>query len=130
MRNLAAALAAFVLLCGGSAGAATRGGTFVFSPIADCIFLDPVFTQQNPDIWVSLNIYDTLLHPSSDAKSLEPGLAKSWEVAPDAMSVTLTMRPGIQFADGSPIGVSDVKFSLDRARDKASGEFNFLLESI
>jgi peptide/nickel transport system substrate-binding protein len=130
MKTIVSALAAIILFGVASAGAVTRGGTFTFSPIADCISLDPVFTQQNPDIWVALNIYDTLLHPSADAKSLEPGLASAWTVAPDAKSVTLTLRAGTKFADGSPIEVSDVKFSLDRARDKASGEFNFLLESI
>ena len=42
--------------------AATRGGTLVYGRQTDCIYLDPVHTAQNEDIWVSLNLYDTLKH--------------------------------------------------------------------
>lgn len=132
MKKLALIFAVVFGLGGAGADAAdvTRGGTFVYSTSADCIFLDPVNTQQNPDIWISLNIFDTLLHPSADGKTVEPALASAFKVADDALSITFTIRPNIKFADGSPIELSDIKFSLDRARDKASGEFNFLLESI
>ena len=130
MKRFFVLVTGLLLLGAGSADAATRGGTFVFATRADVIFLDPVFTQQNPDIWISLNIHDTLLHPSLDGKTLEPGLASAYSVSPDAQTVTLTLRQGAKFADGSPILTSDVKFSLDRARDKESGEFNFLLDSI
>lgn len=130
MNRMIAWVIAFVVLCGSTAWAenVTRGGNFRFGVQADVVFLDPVFTQQNPDIWVSLNIYDTLIQPSIDGQGLEPGLASSYELAPDAKSVSLTLRPGIKFADGSPIELSDVKFSLERAR--VSGEFKFLLETI
>ena len=39
MKTIVSILAAFILLGIASAGAVTRGGTFTFSPIADCIFL-------------------------------------------------------------------------------------------
>jgi peptide/nickel transport system substrate-binding protein len=128
MKRLATLAAVLTLFGAGSAQALTRGGTFTYSPEADCIFLDPAFTQQNPDIWVALNIYDTLLHPSADGKTVVPGLASSYEVSPDALTITLKLRPGIKFSDGSAIEPSDVKFTLDRAH--VSGEFAFLLESI
>ena len=35
--------------------AANRGGTLVFARQTDCIYLDPVHTSQNADIWLSLN---------------------------------------------------------------------------
>ncbi len=40
--------------------AATRGGTMVFGRAIESQFLDPVHTSQNADIWLSLNLYDTL----------------------------------------------------------------------
>ena len=130
MRKFAVLLGALVLGHAAPVDAASRGGTFVYSPRADVIFLDPVHTQQNPDIWIALNLYDTLIRPSADGKKLEPGLASAYELSPDAKTVSLTLRPGTKFADGSPITAGDVKFSLDRARDKTSGEFNFLLKAI
>src|SRR4029078_9796023 len=129
MNRMIAWVIAFVVLCVSPAWAEniTRGGSFKFGVPADVVFLAPVFTQQNPDIWVSLNIYDTLIQPNADGQGLEPGLASSYELAPDAKSVSLTLRPGAKFADGSPIQPRAVKFSLERAR--VSGGFKFLWES-
>ena len=125
---LAAAFAALLIV---PAQAATRGGTLVFGRAMESQYLDPVHTSQNADIWLSLNLYDPLLMASADGKSVEPGLASAWTVSPDGMTVTFTMRPGIKFADGSPIELSDVKWSLDRARSKETGgDFSFLLWSI
>jgi peptide/nickel transport system substrate-binding protein len=111
--------------------AATRGGTLVFGRAIESQYLDPVHTAQNADIWLALNLYDTLLQPSADGKTVEPGLAQSWKVSDDGKTITFTMRPGLKFADGSTLAPSDVKWSLDRARTKESGgEFQFLLASI
>ena len=113
------------------AQAATRGGTLVFARQQDSIFLDPVHTAQNADIWLCLNLYDTLLQPTPDGKGVQPGLASEHQVSADGKTVTLKLRPGLKFADGSPIGVSDVKWSLARAASKEEGgEFAFLLASV
>ena len=115
-----------------STHAATRGGTLLFGRYADSQYLDPVHTAQNTDIWLSLNLYDTLLLAGSDGKGeVKPGLATGYRISDDGKTVTLTIRPDIKFADGSPIELSDIKWSLDRARDKGTGgEFAFLLSSI
>lgn len=111
--------------------AATRGGTLVFARITDSLYLDPVHTAQNPDIWLSLNIYDTLLQPSADGKGVTPGLASSYATSTDGKTMTLTLRPNLKFADGSPLQVSDVKWSLERASAKATGgQFESLLSAI
>lgn len=46
----------------------------VFGRYADSQFLNPVFNHLNSDIWVLTNINDTLLQPSSNGKSVTPGL--------------------------------------------------------
>jgi peptide/nickel transport system substrate-binding protein len=132
MRRLASCIFALsLLLLAMPAFAATRGGTLVFGRQTDCIYLDPVHTAQNADIWIALNIYDTLIQPSDDGKGLQPGLASTWTTSPDGKTVTLKLRPNLKFADGSALGVSDVKWSLDRASKKGEGgEFQFLLASI
>ena len=40
--------------------------------------------------------------------------------------VTLTLRQGVQFADGKPLTAEDVKWSLDRARNPNNGIWGFL----
>lgn len=131
MLKLAGGAAAFSALPGFEARAAKRGGTLTFARAADSIYLDPVKTEQNADIWISLNIYETLIQPSADGKSLVPALAESWAMDPSGKTITLKLRPGLKFGDGSPITVSDVKWSLDRARSKEEGgDFAFMLQSI
>ncbi len=114
------------------ASAAVRGGTLVFGRAIESQYLDPVHTAQNADIWLALNLYDTLLAPAADGKGgVEPGLATGYKVSDDGRTVWLTLRPGLKFADGSALALSDVKWSLDRARAKETGgEFAFLLASI
>ncbi len=121
-----------MLFAAHGASAAVRGGTLVFGRAIESQFLDPVHTSQNADIWLSLNLYDTLLLAADDGKGdPQPGLATGYQVSADGKTVTLTMRPGIKFADGSAIELSDVKWSLDRARGKdTGGDFAFLLSSI
>ena len=75
--------------------------------------------------------YDTLTQPTDDGKSVVPGLASSWEVSQDGKAMTFKLRSNLKFADGSPLTVEDVKWSLERAANKASGgQFQFLLASI
>ncbi len=115
---------------GGEAQAVTRGGKMTFARNADSLFLDPVLNERNVDIWILTNLFDTLLEPSADGKSVVPGLATGYRISDDGLSFTLTLRPGTKFSDGSPITVGDVKWSLDRARDPKNGTWNFLLDSI
>ncbi|WP_172299750.1 ABC transporter substrate-binding protein [Pseudoruegeria sp. HB172150] len=132
MKNLTltAACIAALMTAGTSAVGQERGGVMTYGRYADSLFLDPVLNDANVDIWILSNMYDTLLLPSADGKSVEPGLASEWSVADDAMSVTLTLRDGIMFSDGSPITVEDVIWSLDRARNPDNGIWNFLLASV
>ena len=114
----------------GEAQAVSRGGKMTFARNADSLFLDPVLNERNVDIWILSNLFDRLLEPSADGKSVVPGLATGYQISDDGLSFTLTLRQGTKFSDGSPITVGDVKWSLDRARDPKNGTWNFLLESI
>ena len=64
-----------------------------------------------------------LVRVTPDGTKLEPDLAQSWELSDDGLTYTFKMRDGLKFSDGSPIAVGDVKFSLERLRDrKDSGD--------
>src|SRR5215467_132733 len=130
-RSIVALVMVLSVTSAGHAQALTRGGTFTFGAFTDVIFFDPVYQQQTEDIWFSLNIYDTLLQPTADGKGLQPGLATAYEWSADALTMTLTLRPGIKFSDGSPILASDVKFTFDRGRTKEEGgNYYFLLTAV
>ena len=105
---------AAALSCG-QALAVTRGGQLVYGRYADSLFLDPVLNDANLDIWILTNLYDTLLQPTTDGKGVQPGLASRYSVSKDGKVMTLTLRAGLKFADGSALTAQDVKWSLDRA---------------
>jgi len=126
--TLALALLATLVL--GTSFAQQRGGQLVFGRYADSLFLDPVLNDANLDIWVLTNLYDPLLQPTADGKDVAPDLATDWSFSSDGMTLTLTMRDGIKFADGSPITAQDAKWSLDRARNPDNGIWNFTLAAI
>ncbi|MDE2198941.1 MAG: ABC transporter substrate-binding protein [Rhodospirillales bacterium] len=114
----------------GAQAAPVRGGKMVFARYADSLFLDPVMTDANVDIWVMTNIYDTLLRPTNDGMSIEPGLATRWTVTDAGKTVTLTLRHGVKFSDGADLAASDVAWSLERARNPKIGPWSDLVSSI
>jgi peptide/nickel transport system substrate-binding protein len=110
--------------------APVRGGKLIYGRYADSLFLDGVQTELNVDIWVLNSIYDTLLLPTSDGLGLKPGLATKWDLSDGGKTLTLTLREGVKFSDGTPMTAQDVKWSLDRARDPKQGAWNSLLAAV
>jgi peptide/nickel transport system substrate-binding protein len=52
-----------------------------------------------------------------DAKlGFVPQLATAWAWAPDNMSLTLTLRPGVRFQDNEPVDAEAVRINLERYR--------------
>ena len=112
--SLAALTAAFLINGSVLAYAQDRGDVMTYGRYADSLFLDPVLNDANVDIWVLSNIYDTLLLPTDDGQGVKAGLATEWNVSEDGLTVTLKLRDGIKFSDGSPITGADVAWSLKR----------------
>lgn len=50
-----------------------------------------------------------------DATVIEPRLAESWEVAEDELSVTFTLREGVESQWGNELTAEDVKWSWDKS---------------
>ncbi len=64
---------------------------------------------------------------------LLPGLLSKWVIAPDAKSLTLTVRKGIKFHNGDEFTAKDVKFNLDRYSAKSyahAGTVNAFIKSV
>ncbi len=69
--------------------------------------------DDNPALFLSVNVYDSLLRMSSDGQTIEPALATKWEPAADGLSWTFTLREGVKFSDGKAMTAEDVKASLE-----------------
>lgn len=103
-----------------SAGAEAKGAaqTLSIGRDQDNTTFDPILTIQNADIWVLDNMNANLVRVTYDGKGLEPDLAESWKASDGGKRYTFKLRDGIKFSDGTPIKPSDVKFSLERLRDR------------
>ncbi len=110
------------------AAAVERGGAMSFARYDDSVLIDPVWAERNPDIWMVTNLYDTLLR-NGEKGALEPGLAEKHAVSADGKTITLTLREGVKFSDGSALTTDDVVFSLERARNP-DGPWGNLLASV
>jgi peptide/nickel transport system substrate-binding protein len=62
-------------------------------------------------------LYDTLVYRGAD-NQFYPYLAESWEIAPDGLQTTFTLREGITFHDGTPLDADAVKFTFDRLKEQ------------
>jgi peptide/nickel transport system substrate-binding protein len=62
--------------------------------------------------------FATLTDKSADDFSVEPGLAESWEISDDGLTVTYTLREGLKWSDDTPLTAEDVAYTINRAREE------------
>ena len=67
------------------------------------------------------NLYDSLIEYTPDGKPV-PSLATAWTIAPDATSVTVTLRKGVTFQSGNPFNAQAVAATLQKAADPKRGK--------
>jgi peptide/nickel transport system substrate-binding protein len=111
-----AIVATAVTLSSAAAPSAPRGTLTVAQGI-DADTLDPQVTSSSAVWSITLNVYDTLLTRDRSGK-LQPGLAVSYRSINDT-TWQVKLRPGVKFHNGEPVDANAVKFSLDRALDRA-----------
>ncbi|MEH7830009.1 ABC transporter substrate-binding protein [Gemmobacter denitrificans] len=128
--KLFSTVAMIALLAGSlsTAWAQDRGGVLNFARYDGSKLIDPIYADRNPDIWMVMNLFDTLL-TMKDGVAID-NLTQSHAVSPDGLTLTLTLRDDIKFADGTPMTGADVVFSLDRARNKDLTSWADLISSI
>ena len=69
----------------------------------------------NAAMFQTLNmVYGNLVTLDETGTELAPGLAESFDFDPAVPSITLTLRPGLLFSDGSELTSADVAFSVDQ----------------
>lgn len=94
-----------------------RGATAVVARTGDIDVLDPHKATAFQTVQTLSLIYDRLVTTDAGGK-IVPALAEKWEIAPDATSVTFTLRDGVTWHDGDPFTAADVKATLDRILDE------------
>ncbi|MFI0406857.1 ABC transporter substrate-binding protein [Actinomadura sp. 3N508] len=90
-----------------------RYGFASFDPL-----LNPAFTAD-----FLLPVYDTLIvRKGQDV--FKPGLATGWKYDPAALTMTLTLRTGVSFSDGTSFDAKAVKANFERGMSEKAGPWS------
>jgi peptide/nickel transport system substrate-binding protein len=110
-----------VLLGLAGCGPAVPPSTVFYASGADLQSINPLVTVhplarqvQRFALFMTLARYDSALHP-------QPYLAQRWSWAGDRRALTFLLRPDVRWHDGVPTTARDVVFTLQAARDGATG---------
>lgn len=90
--------------------------TFNFGNITKVASLDPHRITSGWDHYLLAYVYDGLVGRKRGTTEIEPRLAVSWRVSPNAKVYTLKLRPNVKFHDGSDLNAEAVRYSIDRVR--------------
>lgn len=69
------------------------------------------------EAWYLQAVYDTLLRSDPDGR-IAPGLATKWAWGPDRTTLTLALRDGVTFSDGTAFDAAAARQNLIRFRDQ------------
>jgi peptide/nickel transport system substrate-binding protein len=135
MRRVAWAVAGIVLA--GAAGSARaeetprRGGTLVYAVNADPSTYDCHATFTFSVLHYVAPHYSTLLKFDPNAyPDIVGDLAESWEVAPDNLTYTFRLRPGVTFHDGTALSSADIKATYERIKAPPPGVVSLRQETL
>jgi peptide/nickel transport system substrate-binding protein len=99
---------------GGSGGGGGGGGdTLTIGTTDRIVTLDPAGSYDNGSFTVMNQVYPFLLNTPLGSPDVEPDIAQSAEFT-SPTEYTVTLKPGLTFANGHALTSSDVKFSFDR----------------
>jgi len=100
-----------------SAHAQKKGGTAIIALDTNPPTINPAITSGDPDHVVGEKIYGGLIYLDNNFAP-QPDLALNWEVAPDGLAYTFTLRPNVKWHDGQPFTSADVKFTFEEVLAK------------
>jgi peptide/nickel transport system substrate-binding protein len=72
---------------------------------------------------------ETLLNLDKEGHFI-PGLATAWEYSPDLKSITLTLRQGVKFHDGTDFNAEAAKYNIDLYRELSTKAAAKLMTSV
>jgi len=103
---------------GGSTAAAEQGGTFHVLSTSKEISLDPAKSQNLGTSTIHLVLRGLTSWKTSPDKAAElvPDLATdTGQVSDGGKTWTFKLKPGLKYADGSPIVAADIKYGVERS---------------
>ena len=115
----------------GSPVAGAKGGTIKF-PVGSDPIPNPITVAAGlSSILGNKTMFNGLIRYNSKTLNPEGDLAEKWEIAPDGLSITFTLRQGVKWHDGQPFTADDVKFTFDTMLDpKVNANFRSNIKGV
>lgn len=94
---------------------AVNGGTWIFGSASDPTTLDAILIQDGESFRIAQQIYETLIKLAPGTTStLQPGLAKSWDLSADKLTYTFHLQTGVKFSDGTDFNADAAVYNVNR----------------
>ena len=98
---------------GGGSGGGGGGGALTIGTTDKITFLDPAGSYDNGSFAVMNQVFPFLMNTPYGSPDVEPDIAESAEFT-SPTEYTVTLKPGLKWANGNDLTSSDVKFTFDR----------------
>ncbi len=86
----------------------------VFANGAEVASLDPQAVSGIPEGRVMIALYEGLTTRHPETLEPRPGVAESWDVAPDGLRITFRLRANARWSNGDPLTAQDFEWSWRR----------------
>ena len=117
----------------GSAEAGTgtdgNGNTVIVAMGSGFSTLDPGHVYEKYPQLIANACYENLFKFYENNGTPQPCLADSYEFSEDGLTLTVTLKDGLNFASGNPITSADVAFSINRTKN-LKGNPSFICDTI
>jgi peptide/nickel transport system substrate-binding protein len=107
--------------CDSGAGAGRRGRTVIFASGAELASVNPLLTVQPLAKQVERYVLLTTLVRYDSALDPQPYLARAWTWSGDRKTLIFRLVRGVRWQDGSATTARDVAWTINTARDPATG---------
>ena len=97
--------------------------------IQDPATLDPTMAQDSQSTAVLTSVQRGLVYIDKDL-NLVPGLAESWDISPDAKTITFHLKDA-QYSNGDPIVAADLVYSWKRLVDpRTAAPYSYVMAEV
>ncbi len=93
-----------------------HGGTLSEGIIGTPRFVNPVLANTPADDDLVALIYSGLMRKNADG-TITPDLAEKYEMSPNGLSYTFTLKKNIYFHNGDPVTADDIVFTISEIKD-------------
>lgn len=116
--------ALFLLSCGGGESNVTQGnreGILHFGNGTEPQGLDPHVVTGIPEMNIINALFEGLAVKNPYTLEPEPGVAQSWDISDDGLTITFYLNPDATWSNGDPVTAEDFVWSWQRALNPTMG---------